>query len=274
MLKSRAITVSFRFYIGLSTAALFGAVVAALSSNDSDSLINRVIGPLSVGWKGSVGDHLAYTFLLGVAVVSGVIGILLTAFRDADATALAEVAHTDTAPLTRAPIGASYWPVIAAFSVAVVLIGLAISSKGFALAGAGLLAAAFVVWTLRSWAERATGDDRVNLELYQQLIEPLRVPVLALLLVAVMVIGFSRVLLTLPTKNSSVVVFALLGVMVLVGSIAIAIKPRISKTATVLVLFVLGLLIILGGIVAAVKGPREFGLHQEPGQEQPAGEGS
>ena len=212
--------------------------------------------------------------MLGVAVVSAAIGILLTAFRDADATALAEVAQTDTVPLTRAPMGANYWPVVAAFSVAVLLIGLAISAKGLAWAGAGLLVASMVVWTLRSWAERATGDDRANLELYQQLVEPLRLPVLALLLVGLMVIGFSRVLLTLPSKTSSVAVFGLLGVVVLAGSIAIAIKPRISKTATVLVLFVLGLLIIAGGIVGAFRGSREFEKHQVPGQEQPAGEGS
>ena len=135
------------------------------------------------------------------------------------------------------------------------------------------VAVAFV-WTLRTWAERATGDDRANLELYQQLVEPLRLPVLALALVAVMVIGFSRVLLTLPSKTSSVVVFGAFGVVVLAGAIAIAIKPRISKTATVLVLFVLGLLIIAGGIIGAINGPREFERHQVPGQEAPAGEGN
>ena len=274
MLKSRAITVSFRFYMSLSAAALLGALVAALSSNDTNALINRVIGPISIGWKGAVGDHLAYTLLLGVAVVSATIGILLTAFRDADASALAEVAQTDMVPLTRAPRGASYWPIFAAFSAAAVLIGLAISSRGLALAGAGLLAASVVVWTLRSWAERATGDDLANLELYQQLVEPLRLPVLALVLVAVMVIGFSRVLLTLPSKSSSVIVFGAFGVVVLIGAIAIAIKPRISKTATVLVLFVLGLLIIAGGIIGAINGPREFERHQVPGQEAPAGEGN
>ena len=274
MLKSRAITVSFRFYLGLSVAALFGALVAALSSNDTDSLVNRVIGPLSIGWKGSVGDHLAYTLMLGVAVVSGVIGVLLTAFRDADASALAEVARTETVPLTRAPLGANYWPVVAAFSTAVVLTGLAVSNKGLAFAGAAALTASVVVWTLRSWAERATGDDRVNLDLYEQLVEPLRLPVLALVLVGIMVIGFSRVLLTVSTKTQSVVVFGVLAVVVLVGSIAIALKPRLSKTTTVLVLFILGLVIIGGGIIGAVNGPREFEHHEIPGQQAPAGQGN
>jgi hypothetical protein len=273
MLKSRAITVSFRFYGGLSAAALFGALVAALASNTSDSLINRTIGPLSIGWKGSVGDHLAYTVLLGVAVVSGFVGILLTAFRDGDASAQAEVVQLDSVPLTRAPVGASYWPIIAAFAVAVLLIGLSISSRGLALAAAAVLGVSVVTWTLRAWAERATGDDRTNLELYQQVLEPMGLPAMSLLLVGAMVIGFSRVLLTLPTKTSSVAVFGLLGVVVLLGSIGIALKPRISKSALTLILFVFGLVIIVSGVIGAARGSREFEVHETPTTEVPAGQG-
>ena len=40
-----------------------------------------------------------------------------------------------------------------------------------------------VVWTIRAWAERATGDDRANLEIYRQVVEPIRLPIGALLLV-------------------------------------------------------------------------------------------
>lgn len=274
MFRSRAITVSFRFYGALAGAALVGAIVAALASNDSDALINRVTGPISVGWKGSVGDHLAYTVLLGLAIVAAFLAILLTAFRDADASAEAHAARLDVVPLTRAPAGANYWPIVSAFAVATILIGLAISSKGLAWAGAALLAISVITWTIRAWAERATGDDLTNLELYHQLMEPLRLPLLAILLVGIMVIGFSRVLLTLPNKNSSAVVFGLLAVTVLIGAIAIALKPRISKSALTLVLFVLGLAVIAGGIVGAARGSREIEHHPEPTQEQPAGTGN
>src|SRR6185503_13278008 len=104
MLRSRAIPVSFRFYIGFAVAALVGAVTAALGSNDGDPIIDRVLGPLTFGWKGAIGDHLTYTVLVGVAVVAIFVGVVITAFREADASAVAQVVDLDAAPLTRAPL--------------------------------------------------------------------------------------------------------------------------------------------------------------------------
>src|SRR3954469_7657600 len=185
MLRSRAIPVSFRFYIGFAVAALVGAIVAALGTNDGDPIIDRVIGPLSIGWKGGIGDHLAYSVLLGVAVAAAFVGIVLTAFREADASAVAQVVDLEAAPLTRAPIGANYWPIVSVFALAVVLIGLSISSQNLAIAGGIALAAAILMWTLRAWAERATGNERANVQLYQQLVEPIRLPVLSIILIGI-----------------------------------------------------------------------------------------
>jgi hypothetical protein len=270
MLKSRAVTVSFRFYFGLSLTALVMAVVAAISS-ESDPLMNRIVGPLSMGWKGGVGDHIAYTVLVGVAIVSGFLGVLLTAFRDADATPEAEIVGLEAVPLTRAPVGANYWPLATAFAVAIVLIGLATGNRELALAGGGLVAVAAFVWTVRSWAERATGDDRANVEAYERLVEPLRLPIVAAFLVAVLVLGISRVLLALP-KDASVAVFGILGLVFLVGSAFIALRPKVERSLIVVLLFVLALLVIGGGIIAAAKGSREFEHHEGPGLERPAGQ--
>jgi MFS family permease len=276
MLRSRAIPVSFRFYVGFAVAALIGAVVAALGSNDSDPVVDRVLGPLTVGWKGAVGDHLAYSVLLGVAVVAAFVGILLTAFREADASAVAQVVDLESAPLTRAPLGANYWPIVSVFAVATLLIGLSISSQNLAIAGAIVLGAAALVWTMRAWAERATGDERVNVEMYQQMVEPIRLPVLSIVLIAIVAIGFSRVLLALPSTGSSSLVFGVVAFVFLLGAIGVALKPRISRSVIVLLLFGLGLLIVVGGIVGAAVGARDFHEHEsEPaGTEAPAGEGS
>src|SRR5579862_8206040 len=116
MFKSRTITISLRFYVSFALAALLGAYVVGVTSQH-DTIIDQVIGPLDLGWKGGVGNHLAYTLLVGVVLVTALIGTLLTAFRDADATAQAEVVSVAVAPLTRAPMGASYWPAITALSV-------------------------------------------------------------------------------------------------------------------------------------------------------------
>jgi hypothetical protein len=257
MFKTRTVTITMRFYGALFAAAMLGAFLVGVTSHH-EQIINQVIGPLTVGWKGGVGNLLAYTLTLGVALVAGVLAVVFTALRDADATAEAEAAELDVVPLTRAPTGANYWPVIAAFSVAIILVGLAISSRGLALAAGLVLAASTVMWTVRAWAERATGDDRVNLELYRQIAEPMRLPITALLAVAVVVLGFSRVLLTLPNKHASTAVFGVLGVVILAGCVLVALRPKISRSAITLVLFLLGVAIILGGVIGAARGPRRI----------------
>ncbi|HVN51823.1 MAG TPA: hypothetical protein VMT43_10345, partial [Acidimicrobiales bacterium] len=89
MFKSRTITISLRLYVSFALAALLGAYVVGVTSQHS-SIIDQVIGPIDLGWKGGVGNHLAYTLLVGVAIVAALVGTLLTAFRDADASAQAQ----------------------------------------------------------------------------------------------------------------------------------------------------------------------------------------
>ena len=273
MLKSRAITVTFRFYVGLAVFGVLAALAAAIGSS-GDPLMDKIIGPLSVGWKGGIGDHLAYTVFLGLAVVSAGLAGLLTAFRDADPQAEAEVVHLEDAPLTRAPIGTSYWPVVGAFAAVTLLMGLALSSRPLALAGAIVIGATVAMWTVRAWAERATGSERANVELYQQVTEPLRLPLLALVLVGVMVIGFSRVLLALPSTRWSALVFGLVALMVSAVVAVIALLPKLSRTVIVVILFVFGVLVVIGGIVGAAHGYRPFEKHETVGQEQTTGGGS
>ncbi len=260
MFKSRTVTISLRFYGALAAAALVGAVVVGWTSQHS-SIINQVIGPLDLGWKGGVGNHLGYTVLVGVAVAAIFLAVLFTAWRDADANAEAESAGLEAVPLARAPIGANYWPIVSAFSVGAVLVGLATSTKWLALTAAVVLGASVVMWTMRAWAERATGDDRTNLQLYQQVVEPARLPLMALLGVGLVVGGLSRILLTLPNKHSSTAVFGIIGAVLFLGCVLIALRPKISRAPVVLALFILGLVVLVGGIVGAARGPRTFEHH-------------
>ncbi len=84
MFKSRTITISLRFYGALAVAALLGAFLVGVTSQHS-SIIDQVAGPLDLGWKGGVGNHLGYTVLVGVAVAAIFLAVLFTAWRDADA---------------------------------------------------------------------------------------------------------------------------------------------------------------------------------------------
>jgi hypothetical protein len=277
MLRSRMFTTAFRFFGALSAAALVAAMVSAMGSDTDPGWMDRIVGPLTVGWKGGVGDHLAYTVLVGLAGVAGVLAVLHVAFRDADPEAEAQIAHTDSVPLTRAPTGTNFLPLMAAFGVAIVLIGL-ITNKFVVIAGLVVLVMVVAVWALRSWAERATGDDEVNSELYHRFIEPFRIPVLSIVGIGVVAIGLSRVLLAV-SEVGAVVVFTVVGTFFLFGAILLAARPAVTKNVITIVLFVGALVVIGAGIVAAVQGERSFEHEEEhegvtPGGGTGEGEGS
>ena len=103
LLRSRMLTPAFRFFGALVALGLIGAFVQAFTSDQP--FIDAVLGPLTFGWKGGVGSHLAYVALMSLAVIAGLLGGLFLAFRDADPEAEAQVLHAETVPLTRAPHG-------------------------------------------------------------------------------------------------------------------------------------------------------------------------
>jgi len=54
MLSSRMFTTAFRFFAGLAIFSLIAAFAIGFTS-ESQSLMDRVLGPISLGWKGGVG---------------------------------------------------------------------------------------------------------------------------------------------------------------------------------------------------------------------------
>jgi hypothetical protein len=273
MLRSRMFTTAFRFFAALSVAAVVAAIISAVGSDTEQGWMDRIVGPLTVGWKGGIGEHLAYTILLSLAGVAAGLAVLHVAFRDADPEAEAQVVHTDSVPLTRAPTGTNFLPLVAAFSIGIVLIGL-ITNKYVVIAGLIVLMVVIGTWTLRAWAERATGDDLVNTELYQRFIEPFRIPILSLLCIGVVAFGLSRVLLAV-SEIGAVVVFIVVGTVFLFGAILLAARPAVTKNVITIVLFVGALLVIGAGTIAAVHGQREFEHEEEhEGVTPGGGEGS
>lgn len=257
LLRSRMLTPAFRVYAGLVVFGLLGAFLQAFTSDQP--VMDAVLGPLTLGWKGGVGNHFAYVTLLSLAIIAGLLGGLHLAFRDADPEAEAQVLHTDSVPLTRAPYGTNFLPLVATLGIATAVIGL-VTNKYTVLVGCGLLVIVLFVWTLRTWAERATGDAEINAEIYSRFIEPLRVPVVSAIVVAVLVLGFSRVLLAV-SEVGAVAVFGVVGALFLIGAVLLAARPQISKNAITIVLFILAVLVIAAGIGAAVVGQRDIEEH-------------
>lgn len=259
MLSSRMFTTAFRFFAGLATFSLIAAFVSGFTS-ETQSPMNRVMGPLTLGWKGGIGNHFAYTIFVGVAVAAATLAGILIAFRDADPEAEAQVVHTESVPLTRAPAGVNYLPALGALAFVLLLIGAATESGGLMYAAVATMIVVAFTWTLRTWAERATGDDHTNAELYHRFIDPFRVPVISILLIGLVAIGLSRVLLSV-SKVGSVWVFGLVALLFFLVAVLLALKPSSAKWVTTAVVVLGAIAIIAAGIAGAVIGERDFEHH-------------
>src|SRR5262245_62189741 len=97
------ITTGSKWYFGFGFLALVFAAAYGWTTGGNG------LGPLSLGYKGGVGDHFGYGILVAAAAVSFVLGVVVTAARDAEAEAAAQVAGTDSVPSVIPP-GTSSWP--------------------------------------------------------------------------------------------------------------------------------------------------------------------
>jgi hypothetical protein len=240
-----------------------GALVAAITFGYTTGGNNT--GPLSLGWKGAVGNQTGYLILIGVALGFGFLGLLLVAFRDADPRAAAELLGVEQPP-SQLPTQPSYWPLIAMFAVAALVLGLVLSSAIFVV-GLVLLAVVAVEWAMQAWADRATGDPVANRELRDRVMHPIEVPVAAALGIAAVPLGASRVLLS-SSRIGAVWVAAVIATVVLAIAALVALRPRISKNVVAAIVLVGGLAFIAAGITAASIGERNFEHHG--GTEHPA----
>ena len=72
--------------------------------------MDALLGVLTLGYKGAVGDHIGYSVLISLSAASLFVGCVVVAFRDADAAAQASLLDLETAPVATAPQGVNYWP--------------------------------------------------------------------------------------------------------------------------------------------------------------------
>ena len=93
-------------FLSLVLAAAYGWTTAA------------TVGPVSVGYKGAVGDHFGYGVLLSAGIVSLVFGFVATVARRRCRSRRPGGRHRHV--LVVLPVRPSYWPPVAAFGAAVV----------------------------------------------------------------------------------------------------------------------------------------------------------
>lgn len=257
------ITTGSKWYFGLGFVTLVLAALYGWTTGGNGT------GPISVGYRGGVGDHFGYGVLLAAGLASIFLGFVTTAVRDADPVAVAEVAGTESVPAVT-PAGASYWPPVAAFGVALVVIGL-VSVPVLFVFGLITLGVVLVEWTVQAWADRATGDPAANREIRNRFMNPIEFPAAGLLAVAVLVVSFSRVFLAISKENAVWVATGAAAVVFLVGVFA-ASRPKLSANAVVGLVLVAAVVVIGLGVAAGVAGEREF--HHVGEEHEEEGEGA
>jgi hypothetical protein len=249
------ITTGSKWFFGLGLVSLVLAAAYGWATGGNGT------GPLTMGYKGGVGDHFGYGVLVAAGLISLFLGAVSLAVRDAEALAEAQVAGTETVPAA-IPAPPSYWPPVAAFGVALVVVGLVASPVLFVI-GLVALGVVFVEWAVQAWADRATGDPAINRQIRNRLMNPIEFPAAGLLAIGVVVASFSRLFLSLSADGAVWVGISIAGLIILSGFF-FASRPRVSANVIVGVLLLAALVVIGVGIAGAVSGEREF---NEPGAE-------
>lgn len=260
-----------RFFFALAAFGFVAAIVYAGATGDHKVGMDTIIGPLTGGYKGYVGDHVGYAILAGLTIIALAGGIFLSAIRDSDPEAAAQVAGLETVPEVPAPERPNHWPIVGAFSLAAIALGLSVGSGWFFIGAVGLTITG-VEWAVRAWSDRATGDPEVNSAIRRRVLGPIEIPGLALIVVGVLALAVSRILLALP-KEGSYVVFGLVPAIILGLGALVATRPKLSQSAIAGMLLFGAVAVLGGGIVAAIAGEREHeGGHTEQTNNEVEGE--
>jgi len=253
-----------KYLFGVAVASLVGAAVYGLTTGGD------VIGVISLGYRGGVGEHVGYSILLSIGFVFFLLGVLNVITRDGDAADGAALVGADSILSVSTPRTPSYWGLLAAFGMACLIVGVA-ASQAFFILGVVVLAVVMLEWVVLAWSDHATGDPEVNTVIRNRVLGPIEVPMLAMLGVGAIVIGLSRVLLAVSEVGSTVV--ASLAAALIFGS-AIAMAKSNAPRAIISGVVAIGAVgVLAGGIVGAIVGEREIEHHEEPGAHDEDGEG-
>lgn len=263
-------TPGFKFFAGLSTIGLIGALVYGLSSGDATGPDyfgfvdrNAIVGLISLGWKGNIGAASGFIVLLFMSMTAAFLGGTAVAFRDADVESVAELGDTPSVmPLAQRPTAPSWWPAASAVGVGVFLIGLVMDTSAFWIIGLVILAVVALEWSLTSWADRSTGDDRTNSVLRDRVGASFEIPILGLVLGGVLALSVSRMLIAWP-GSSAVIIAGVLSVVILAVALLAAFGPKLPRGALQGIIGLVAVGVIALGLVAAAIGPPHHGEHHD-----------
>ncbi|MDA0371760.1 MAG: hypothetical protein O3C62_10330 [Actinomycetota bacterium] len=226
------ITTSSKLFYGLGAGSLVGAVLWMISGNSA-------LGAVAL-------------FFLATALLFA--GSIASFVRDGHVLSTDTAAHATAAATNRSP-RASLWPLGTAVSVGVLVVGL-ISSPGIFKVGVALTLAMLGEWMIQNWSERGSADAAYNTKIRDYMVHPLELPVAGALLLAVIVLSFSRLMLALD-KSAGTLVFAFVSAIVLAVGAVIAVRRNVSRRIVGAMSAVVLVALAGAGVATALDGERE-----------------
>ena len=188
--------------------------------------------------------------IASIAVAAGLLSGLTLFNRDGDVAV-----GDNSAPANAAPLTSGLWPMVATLGIGIMAVGLITHPIVFLL-GLVALSASFVEWVIQGWSEGASSDPTYNASIRGRLLHPLEFPILAAVGLGVIIVSFSRIMLTL-SRDAGAITFIVVSTLVLVAGTMFAIRPSLRKTLVVGVCAIGAVGIVAGGIAAASGGMRD-----------------
>ncbi len=203
-----------------------------------------------------------------IGLISAAVGLVLLAAinayaRDTNVSAMDHEAFASSAA-AQATARPSLWPLLVGVGATAIALGL-VTTPAYFVIGCIITAAGALEWIVQGWSERASADARYNNDARNLLIDPLELPVAGAIVFGVVAYSFSRVMLGLPSKSSTVVAFSIIAALVLGIGAVVAMKRGASKTALTGTFGLATVALIAGGTVAGLNGEREIEEHHTTG---------
>jgi hypothetical protein len=157
-------------------------------------------------------------------VACAFLGFISIALRDSEATG-----DPAAVAAARPHVSSSLWPAVTGVAVTLMAFGLVTDKRIFGLGLVALLASGFE-WMIQGWSDRASGDAAHNAAVRSRFLHPIEFPVLGFLVIAAIMFGFSRIMLSL-TETGAIIAFAVVGAVILIAATALARRTSMSRNA-------------------------------------------
>jgi hypothetical protein len=256
------LTTGSKIYLKIAATVYGLALVYGFVSNTAaegigkglskDGAVDNLLGPLTFGYKGGVGDRFGYGVLMGVAALAAGLAAVHVAFRDGNVE-VSPATNGDQPGTTRPAMSESAWPFLGAVAVGLVIVGLANSPVIFTIGVLALVLIGFE-WVLDATADQVSDDPAVNSTARKRLGMAFELPVGLVLFAAVMVISISRLFIASSKLGASIGAVAVAAIFLALG-FYMASRERMSRRSLLAIVALVLFGVLAAGIGGAIAGP-------------------